>query len=447
MNEKKNILQRLDELNAHIPPAPLLRSQVLDRLRHVNDSSDQPHYLRRWIMRAILGMTTTAAVALIVWMVALQPSPAYGIEGLPERLQNLKSLYIKGWASQYTGKGLEKFDVEAYVEPGGRFWNSRYTSMSGEPIRGYNASDGKRYIEVDHTNKKCTIGKEHPLSVKMRGSFDNELADLKNSKEYKKVREEKVGDTLTHVYERTMTQAGPGVKFVVWLDPATGIPVRLSFYLMAGDKEQLMADLTEFMANAEPKPGMFDFTPPAGYEVIEKDRDADDIGGGSRASGQRGTAMTRFAFDIDERAFLVCWALYERAEDGQIIEQGLDLKRGQPVVIPGVNISGPISYNHYHLITLKDNDEDFHWRWTLLTPKDPGTEIRDTLPTFQLSIKGGKGGGLTHSMQIQKFSQKLLPDIVVEAQQVTTRSDTPMEKLVTLKEIRALLDQLEAKHQ
>src|SRR5215471_14253908 len=84
---------------------------------------------------------------------AVRPTPAYGLDGLRERLQSLRSLYLKGAVFGRTktqfGVATIRFPVERYYERPSRYFHVGYGFSSNgndnltHVTRTYSANDGK----------------------------------------------------------------------------------------------------------------------------------------------------------------------------------------------------------------------------------------------------------------------------------------------------------------
>ena len=114
-----------------------------------------------------------------------------------------------------------------------------------------------------------------------------------------------------------------GGRRVVWVDPATGLPIQSAVYEQSKDKGETQVMALGIVPNAARPTQGLSFEPPPGYAVIHRDRTPQtSIGVGSGTSGQE-SAGVLLALNIEDRAILLCWTHYTRA-NGEVVETDLD---------------------------------------------------------------------------------------------------------------------------
>src|SRR5689334_7135377 len=100
----------------------------------------------------------------IVGLETARPTSAYGMDGIRERLQSLRSLHVKGVLFERTktpfGVATIRFPVERYYERPSRYFSVAYGFSSNgndnltHVTKSYSANDGKRNLIVLDDQKK-----------------------------------------------------------------------------------------------------------------------------------------------------------------------------------------------------------------------------------------------------------------------------------------------------
>lgn len=451
MTEADNKLKRdLERLGSQIASGPSIAGEVMrriDRTTMVRISSARQ--IGRRLMKPTIGLAACLAAVVIAWLVILPGSttPAYGIENVRDRLLKVNSLHVAGWAQP--GQQSKRMPVEYYVQRPTLFCVSSTAKTKNGLTGAYKASDGRRYIDVDHDHKTCTMGGEVPLATELnieellQHQLTRQLVSQPLS-DYRFVRNDILDGTEAALYERKIELAiteklRSEIRLNVWLDPKNGIPVRSAVHQRVGDQpERLVACFDRIQANVPPPAGMFNFEPPDGYKVIHKDRQEDDIGGVGTVIVKQQTLEVRFAFLVGGRAILVCWALYDKSESPPI-EDDLAGPVGRPLTLQPKSTMGEDVYGHYFVRA--DKAPRHHWRWSLIVPKRANVNIsNDVVSLIFRHRTGGTGfAGITPLV----IRRDRLAELIVATQRLTLPADSPPEAAMTLEQIEALIERIQ----
>ncbi len=399
---------------------------------------------RRILVRSVTGLAASLVAALGLWM-ALTASPAgkaYGMDFFQRRLLTARSYHLKGW-HYYQHRGtdgnvqLQKVPTEVYVGWPCQYYATGFGSYDGVLGTNYRAENGQRYIEVDHLRKTCRAGRNFPFTTELLvASFLEQLPRtlmLGDASRYRRIRQERIADVDADVYEaRSPIGRGESTRSLVWLDPATGTPVRMAAYRQkAGQTECLILEHDLVEVDSPPPPELFSFAPPAGYTVVQKDRGPESARNGSGGVVNSVHHDFRFEFNIADRAVLLCWAWYDTSA-----RPGFEPDPGNP---PGqtqtLTLSSNTNDRKYRLVPLRDDPADgYHWRWSLLVPQD-GMPIGHDQPRLTFRSDGGASDHVTSAWQ--RLSRDSLARFVLQAQQLTLPQDAPAAAALTLEQIEA----------
>jgi outer membrane lipoprotein-sorting protein len=459
-NEK--LQQDLERLGSQIASGPSIASDVMRRIdRTTMVQISGARRIGRRLMKPTIGLAACLAAVVIAWLVILPGSttPAYGIEDVRDRLLEVKSLHVAGWAHVDAcggdtcrpdeAKGQpQQAPIEYYVQRPNLFCLSN-TAETKDGLTGiYRASDGRRYINVDHGDKTCTVGKEVPLATELnieellQHQLTGQLVSQPLS-DYRFVRNDILDGTEAALYERKIELAiteklRSEIRLNVWLDPKSGIPVRSAVHRRAGDQpERPVVCFDRIQANVPPPPGMFNFEPPDGYKVIHKDHQEDDIGGVGAVRVKQQTLEIRFAFLVDGRAILVCWALYDESESPPI-EDDLAGPVARPLTLQPKSTMGEDVYGHYFVRA--DKAPRHHWRWSLIVPKRADVNISNDI--VSLTFRNRTGGTGSAGILPLVIRQHRLAELIVATQRLTLPADSPPEAVMTLEQIEALIERI-----
>lgn len=422
---------------------------VILQIRRAPRFAPETRYgVKRRIVQSSLGLAAAATVLIAAWLaISPQPRAAYGIEDMADALSKVKSLHVKGTMYDYdAGKRVAQAPTECFVERPCRSWNT-FVSLCGNapPKLSYRARDGKRSIHVIPDEKKYFLSEDSPLLAELvvereiQAQLPHKLLGA-SPEGYRKVGEEKIRGAIAHRYERIQRSSpaeGGAEKHVIWLNPDNGLPLRAAGYVFIGPKpEDLVMSWTEDLeVNVPPRAEMFDFTPPDAYEVIRSNGEespfqfSSGIGSESVRSGP--------ALNINDRALLTCWAAYDSSQTPALEEEqqgpwGREIPPGKFSIV-----SGDRKYRHIFLRA--DAAEGFHWRWSLVVPRDDEQKIGFDTPTLRVKCKRGSASVALFGL---RFPRERLGRLIVELQQFTLPDDAPADAAFTLSELEALLERV-----
>ncbi len=447
MSPDSRLDQRLDRLGEAIRSRQSLAGRVMSRIEQAGPALPRGRrLLGREFVRPAMGLAACVVIAVALWALFSPTSTprAYGIEDVVSRMLAVDSLYVRGslYFSAEEAPGGEAVEVplEYYVQRPRRYW---LTTVGRDDTvhTGYCASDGRRYINVDHKSRTCRLGSDAPLAAELQtaSSFEVLLPQQLlggQPSEYTRAGTRELDGGWVDVYERRLSFPEDSTfRHEVWLNPTTGLPVRTAIYESdkPGGVERIHVELREIAANVGPPPGLFSFDPPAGYEVVYHDRQPDEISGGG-GTGQAGEAhcAIRFMFNLNDRGILVCWAFWDTSES-PYLEPDLDGPTGRQLSFPELSSADRRCYTH-HLLRV-DEGPEFHWRWSLIVPTDAMPVGNDVLKLTFRSEYGRNSFALTPL----RCGPDRLGDIVVEAQELTLPEDAPAGAVMSLQELKVLI--------
>jgi hypothetical protein len=449
MNKDNQLEQQLDQLGERIASQPSILDAVMQRVETMEAPSRPAHRLGRIVMKSAMALAASVLVGIAVWLgiVGGPAGKAYGIQDMSERLQTARSMYLKGWqyhesADSDGNKKIDKVPVERYIGLPCRFYTCWSFTNNGVLGTGYEAQDTERYIRVDHAKKTCYIGRNYPFATELFvvGALELMPRTLMSGDpaSYQKIRQEKIDGVLTDVYEASAPSGHGGrSRSVVWLNPRTGLPVRIGGYHQhQGQPERPSAEFHLVEVDTPPPAELFTFEPPAGYKVIQKDRGPESVTNGSGGAVNSVRFEFRFEFNISDRAILACWAWYDTAKKPYF--------EPDPACPPGqaqrMTLSGIPNDRKFRLVALRDDPgSEFRWHWSLIVPED-GKPLGQDQPSFTFTDRGSTSGHTASAWQ--RISRQTLADFVLKAQRITLPPDAPADAALTLEQIEAKIGEL-----
>jgi hypothetical protein len=323
-----------------------------------------------------------------------------------------------------------------------RFYGCWSFENNGVLGTGYEAQDSTRHIRVDHASKTCMVGRNYAFATELFvvGALELMPRTLMpgDSSSYQKVRQEKIEGILTDVYEASEPAGRDSrTRSVVWLNPQTGLPVRIAGYLQKhGQPERPLAEFHLVEIDTSPPAELFTFEPPAGYKVIQQDRGPESVRNSSGGTAGGVKHDFRFEFNINDRAILVCWAWYDTSKK-PYVEPDPNNPPGQT---QRLILDSKADGRKFRLVPLRDDPADeFHWHWSLIVPED-GKPIGQDAPCMIFKSKHGTGTKTTSPWQ--KLSRQTLADFVLKAQRLTLPEGAPADAALTLEQIEAKIAEL-----
>jgi hypothetical protein len=392
------------------------------------------------------GLAAAVLIALGLGISSVTASRVYGIQDMVQRLQTAHSYYLKGWHYyEYEGPDgkmrTEKIPAEMYIGLPCQFYRRGFGNNNGIIGTNYGAEDAERYINVDHLRKKCYTGRNYTFAtesvvLERLEQMPRTLIQQKFAA-YQKTRSERIGGVDTDVYEASYPADEGRLRDAVWLNPVTGLPVRVANYKQkSGQPERLFLEYDLVEVDAPPPAGLFTFEPPTGYEVIHQDRGPESVAHGSMGTQGDSEQRIRFRYNIGDRAILLCWAWFDTVTKPRF--------EPDPANPPGqqqrLTLTSSTNGRKYRLVPVRTDPADgFHWRWSLVIPDDGKPIGADML---FLTFKSKHGTGRYTLDAWQKLSRRTLADFVLKAQRITLGPDAPAEAALTLEQIEAKIDEL-----
>jgi outer membrane lipoprotein-sorting protein len=393
---------------------------------------------------ALAALAAVLVIALgIAGFEAIRPTPAYGLDGLRERLQSLKSWHIKGYIFQRTktqfGVATVRFPTERYYQRPSRSFHTAYgfSSQGNDDLvqvtRSYTVSDDQRSLMVSHDQKKAVLTTSiDPLQAELSVAAGLQVSEIeqlisRDPAEFEQVGTERVDGKWCDIYQ-SKPSGDFGFSRRMWIDPSKGLPVRVKGFRRESNDEQVPDyEYTEIHTNVDPPPELFSFKAPDGYEVIEvkdvpKTRYLPQSG---QCSGGNYRAADWIGLDIDNRAVLVCWSQWLQDKDKQIFFHDA----------PRLVLEGSPERLCSEQILYETISGDIRWRWSLVVPDD-----HKPLGTNPLAIKFHHPKvSLSLGLQPLVFSEPRLSEMVEKVQRRSLEAGGDFSAVKSLKQLREVI--------
>jgi hypothetical protein len=399
---------------------------------------------RRPAQRAAALAAALVVAAGIAGVALVRSTPAYGIEGVRERLLSLRSLHLKGWQYQRDttefGVATLRFPVERYYQRPSRSYNVGYGFSSNgndDLVRvtsSASANDGERSIALLHDQKRAILTPSDPLDAELsveRGLQISEVERLINGlpEDYQRVGTELVDGAWCDIYQSKVDDVG-GLQFWrrLWIDPTSGLPVRvLGMKRHEGEEAEPFYEYTEIHANVDPPAELFSFEAPAGYEVTKIEAMPRPAGIWPTSSGSAGSRQVAeyVGLGIDDRAMLVCWSQWTQ-------EGGAKVWFKDP---PSMTFDGAGSRACKATTLYETTSGDVRWRWSLVRPRD-GRPIGADGLTIQVSH--GREGTVMLNVQPLAFADAQLSEMVDRVQRRSLEAGGDFGPIKSLAELREM---------
>ena len=394
-----------------------------------------------------VGMAACVAFAVIAGLVLVgnQSAHGYTIADVPKQLLTLRSIHVKGWLYNPrqgdAAESTERYPIEWFAERPHRYCITRHAFSPGKVIDFFEASDGDQSIHVDHERKFASLGIANAFAVELRVEtiLQGGLVALllqSPTTSYKQIAVESINGVKTLVYELVMRPEGaPGLRNVVWLNPRTGLPVKSALYSLDGsgaEKVKMLLDAIE--VNTSPPAHLFTFRAPDDYKVVKilASPGVNELFNLGSAAVPTHQLRGLFAFNIEDRAVLLCWS-YTNSVSPPL--SGQELAKLLPSVILG---SGVQSRRCNHQLLRGDPGKGEIFGWSLAAPED-GKAIGEEGADLVMTIP--KMGQMTVSTYPLRFSRERLATVIAHAQQVTAPRDLPGDDVISLDRLQKLLRQ------
>jgi outer membrane lipoprotein-sorting protein len=439
-----------------------LREDLLETLATMPappvDRASHRRHDRGRLLRPSLAAAACLLLAAVAWFFSPLGTPpsAYGLEDLPRRLREVRSIYIRGtnYFPRRTANGIERpaTPTETYLERPHRYRTSSADNPAAGVRQMHVVSDGERHIEINDLDKTVVLGKEASLAAEYRvesmiqNGLVQQILGGPTAAGFRKVRSERLAGVTADVYQREFRypQRSERSRILVWLNPADGLPLQVKHYSgWADEPESLVSLYDKIEIDGPPPEHAFDFTPPPGYNVEHRDQTPDEVG--SKMSGavvndqthQQSFHALRFCFNIDDRAALICWARFN--DLGQPRERDLEGPLGRRLELAPTSPLGDRTYANYFLRV--DAGKDFHWRWSLVIPEGDERTLGDGQLVFTVIEDDGIRTRGTMFGKPLRFEREALAKWIVDAQRLTLPAGTDVDEVFTLDEIERLIDQ------
>ena len=391
---------------------------------------------------SVIGKLALAAVVLAALTLGLYSQlgdrRAYALEDMPGRLLEVRSIYMSGWlfGPDFVAGPNEprpKYPLTVFAERPNCYWHNTY-SFSGPDKNhkearvssAYAAGSGRERLYVNSQEKVTIVSNVPPLvnELATENLFQTYIpGELLQGDigEFAKTGSETVNNTRCDVYERSHGTS----KSRLWLDPKTGLPVKLGLYAVdetGKESPDMIIDHVEVNVSASAK-GL-SFAPPEGYET-KRGKAAENpslIGCGSGSSGSLRLARSH-GLNIDGKAVLVCWSYYSVSEDEEAREEQVEFVLAQNPVC-----------DHVEMATIEVDEKP--WKWSLVFPKKEGDHIGDD--TLSLILHSPKGGTLILVGTPLRLPADRLPSVVEELQRIS-KTVPPGSKPFSLDMLRTRL--------
>ncbi|MCA9236830.1 MAG: hypothetical protein KDA44_15245, partial [Planctomycetales bacterium] len=414
---------------------------------------------RRSRALAAVAAVLIATVGVSAAYVASRPAPAYGLDGMRERLQALHSLYLKGVLYQREttdfGVGTVPFPFERFYERPGRYYADSYgfSSHGNDDLVKVTklslAYDGDRVIAVQHEEKRVLTGVNNdPLQTELMVETGLQISEIEQMigglpGDFQRVGTEKTGEVWCDVYEQVLHDDPLQFTKRIWIDPTTGLPTRVLVTTQSPGREpERLFEYTEIRANAAPPERLFALQVPDGYELVEPttaaatalpdDHAATDqptnppIGSFSSGSAGASTVSQWVGINIDDAAVLTCWSQWS-VVDGEK-QWFLDE--------PQIELNGVAKRPCREQPLWETTSGDVRWRWSLIRPVD-GRPLDGAELSFNLDDVDG--GSMRLTIHPLAFPEPRLAEIVEAVQRRSLTDAASAGQVLSLQQLRQKL--------
>lgn len=405
------------------------------------ETGAKPQAARKWpSMRVALAATLMLMAGAVALFGLRGPEHVYGVEGLKERLLAVRSLHIKGWLYQQTmtefGKATLRFPTETFHERPYRQYSTSYGFSFGEEdkltqlTRSARVGDESRTMLIDHDGKRAIISPTDKLGAELsvESMFQQSLIEKLGQgapDHFAPAGSEHVRGVMCDVYEHADDPQSPmPSRTKLWLDPRNGMPVKMVVFSIEPDGDEPFWEWDDIAVNVDAPPEMFSFAVPEGYEKIEVDSAATGPSGGGSAGSSNQWVNSWIGLNIDDQAVLFCWSLKTIEKDGPQW-----FKKPPEFLLEGAQ-NRPCDE-----IALRTDEDDPHWRWSLIVP-------RDRLPVgaqpLRMICKHERTTSIMGATPLV-FAEARLAKLVKEVQRRTLPAGAAESEIWTLPELRAKL--------
>lgn len=358
---KRNHQERRAAMLAGLPPRPPARKANRSRLPYAAG-----------VAAMFLGLGITL-------FMSIRPTPAYGLDGLRERLLAMRSIYIKGWLLQRDktkfGVATLRFPIERYFGRPSRYYSDSYGFTIGNQdelahVTSFSeANDGERDLTISHNEKNGVLSRTDPLEAELRFQDTLQQTELDRimsglPQDYELVGSERLRNVWCDVYQSKAHDRDTfGARQRISINRTSGLPERVVLMSRGtSGEEEVVCEYTEIRYNVDPPANLFSFEVPKGYTVTEANeapnsRYIEPIG--NRIEGDI-EGVHWVALRIDDSVVLLCWSEWTQKEGKQIWFN--DKLR---FVLRGAVERECTEHKLY-----ETTSGEFRWRWSLIVPND-----------------------------------------------------------------------------
>jgi hypothetical protein len=351
-----------------------LREAMLSSLPSTPPVKSRPRF-----RRILTGLAAALLIGLgITAFFTTRTAPAYGLEGLRERLLMLRSLYLKGWMFQQkktdSGPSTVRLPVQRYFERPGRYYSDNYGFTLDEKgflsqMTSYSmANDGQRAMSILHDQKLAVLAPGDPLDAQLYVETHLQFIELDemlggHAADFERIGSERLGSDQCDVYQSKPSRRPGQSSRRIWINRANGLPVR--FIVTAQDAngaETPAVEFSEIRANVDPPAELFSFKAPAGFTLTEVKEvpTAHEISPFASSAGRNQQSAVWLALRIDDRAVLLCWSHAKQERNKKTWFPG-----APQFLLRGVSDRGCSEHKLFEAVS-----GDYRWRWSLLLPND-----------------------------------------------------------------------------
>jgi len=361
------------------------RQAVLDGLSDARRNANPPvrHASRRWQQWALAAACLIALFAAWSWRTTGPGNVAYGIDDMPQRLAEVKSISIRGWQwirdSSGANKPPTRVPIEFLIQRPGRF---RYTvagisSRGGrtEILQNVDLCDGAHEWFLGADNKpqfsRAVGSLDALLRTEMIGQIAAELAVLGPADaSYRKIGKDNSNGRQCDLYEARFQLGSRPTVARVWIDPRDGLPVRVVRDDLEPDgKLSRETELAEIAVNVPLADELFRFNRPENPKQTRPNASQppneplllDTSPTGSGSSGDEKLEAWQ-SLRISDNAALVVWRRSAPVAQAD----------ATPDWLSGVKMNvrdsrGDCELRHQWMYQSNSPDR---WNWSLLVPAD-----------------------------------------------------------------------------
>jgi outer membrane lipoprotein-sorting protein len=350
------------------------------RLRTLAGQS--PRQWRVASISAILALSVVAAVLLLRWTPS--DGSAYGIDGLPERLQQMQTIAVRGWSWTRDATGPNKPPIRApfemLVKRPGMFRHS-ITGLSvkngrTELRQSLRLCDGKEEWMADETGKPLFFRRSiSPLEARLKTETLAQIEEVTAvlgpvGTRYRKTGTDSANGRRCDLYEAQFHIGSHTTSAKVWLDPKTGLPSRVLRHEMdATGKVTDEIDLTDITVNAPLSDDLFrrpgsDTEKPSKPDELHNGTEPPPLDAspfGSVSSGETKLEVW-YSLRISDNAALLIWRRSRPHTSGDASPDWLS-----DMTFTIADPSGKRPARHAWLDQAESPDK---WSWSLIVPAD-----------------------------------------------------------------------------